>query len=341
MAQIKSETASEQKRFKLLIIRFSSVGDVIQTLGVISPFLKVYPETEIHWVVRSDLQDLVLSHPFIQKVWSLNKKEGFRGLQKLTQELSAQNYDFIYDAHNNLRSHYLCMNLKTPKFIRRSKNRWRRFLLFNLGKNTFGKQFIQEQSFVEPLNAWGIQYQTPTSSALYVPEAAQNKVKSYLPSEPFIALTPSSAWELKRWPIEYFKKLIELLPQTPFVILGGPEDTFCKDLIPKGHEKRVLNYAGKLSLIESCAVVQKAQLVIGNDTGISHAADQMGRPLLQIIGPVLFGYPAKKTSKVLEIDLDCRPCTKDGRGRCKNTTYKKCLYDIKPEYVASLARRYL
>lgn len=330
--------SAQSVRNKLLIIRFSSVGDVIQTLGVIGPFKEKYPNTEIHWVIREDLQHLVKHHPQIQKVWPLSRKTGLRGLLQLAKALRKEAYFYVYDAHNNLRSHFVCGFLNPKKFIRRSKNRMKRILLFQFGHNLFPKKFIQEESFVTPLKPWDITYTTPTTSQLFIPADVLQKVSSSLPFQKFIALAPSSAWELKRWPIEYFQKLIELLAPLNIVILGGPEDHFCKDLIPPEQQSRVINLSGKLSLLESCAVVQLAQVTIGNDTGLSHAADQLGKPLLQMIGPVLFGYPAKKTSEVLEVPLPCRPCTKDGRGVCKIAETKKCLYDIKPEFVAQKVR---
>lgn len=316
---------------KLLIIRFSSVGDVIQTLGVVETFLRKYPTAQIHWAIRSDLQDLIAFHPNIQKVFALDRKKGLKGLYALARLLQNENYTHVYDAHNNLRSHFLSQFLNPKYFLRRSKNRLKRVLLFVLRKNLFGKKFVQQESFLRPLEKWGLPYELPQKIALHIPESTITKVKSLLPQESFIAAVPTSAWELKMWPLEHWKKLFSLNPNQKFVLLGGPSDHFIKELAQDSNH--VINLAGKLSLIESCAVVALSKLTIGNDTGLSHAADQLQVPLIQFIGPVLFGYPARDSSIVMETPLPCRPCTKDGRGVCKIKETKKCLVEITPESV--------
>lgn len=324
-----------QGKQKLLIIRFSSFGDVIQTLGVVDTFLRKYPGSTIHWAVRSDFKDLVSHHPSISKVFPLERKTGLRGLFQMGLALKNENYTHVYDAHNNIRSRVLSLFLCPPNFLRRSKNRIKRILLFIFRKNLFGPKFIQQESFLKPLEAWNMPYELPRTSQLYLPQNAISNAKILIPASfqsNFIAVVPSSAWELKMWPLDHWKKLFQFNPQKNFVILGGPQDDFIHSLIPDG-SKNIVNLAGKLSIIESCAVISLSQLTIGNDTGLSHAADQLQVPLLQFIGPVLFGYPASKTSQVLEVPLPCRPCTKDGRGNCKIAETKKCLSDITPDWV--------
>jgi heptosyltransferase-2 len=91
--------------------------------------------------------------------------------------------------------------------------------------------------------------------------------------------------------------------------------------------------AGKLSLMESMGIVKKSNLVISADTGIIHVADLIGTPGISLIGPTAFGFPTGAHIKTLEVDLPCRPCTKDGRGNCSQKVYQKCMVDITPEMV--------
>jgi heptosyltransferase-2 len=139
--------------------------------------------------------------------------------------------------------------------------------------------------------------------------------------------------------LNYWKQLITLLPQTQFVILGGPEDTFCEELTLIAPE-RCTNLAGKISLIESCRVVGGARLTISADTGLLHAADQMRKPNIGLIGPTAFGYTSQNTSVVLETQLSCKPCSKDGRDPCKNTVFQRCMIEITPEAVAKRAKAF-
>jgi ADP-heptose:LPS heptosyltransferase len=318
---------------KLLIIRFSSFGDIIQALSVIECFLNKFPEGQIHWAIRSDFTQLLKSNSKITKIWPLERKQGFSGLWDLTKQLRKEKYTHVYDAHNNLRSRFLSFFLCPKFFLRRSKNRLKRFLLFKLRINFFPKRLLAHDTYIGPLKKWGIENVPLKNSQLIIPNEIKQKVASKIPFKPFIALIPSAAWELKRWPLEYWQKIIEVSPSENFVILGGPEDTFLERLITPENNSRVINLSGKLSLLESCAVVQHARAAIGNDTGLSHAADQLGTPIVFLTGPTAFGLPSRKTSISMEIDLWCRPCSKDGRGKCINSVYKKCLYDIKPETV--------
>ena len=138
---------------------------------------------------------------------------------------------------------------------------------------------------------------------------------------------------MKRWPLLNFKNLIMLLPQFNFLVLGGPEDIFCKELEELA-PRRVKNLAGELSLVESMAIVKESQLVISADTGIIHVADILEVQGISLIGPTAFGFPTGKHIKVLETELTCRPCSKDGRGYCSQEVYQKCMVDISPDLVA-------
>jgi ADP-heptose:LPS heptosyltransferase len=321
------------KSAKLLIIRFSSFGDIIQALSVLESFLAKFPDAEVHWAVRSDFVDLLKFQPKITKIWALYRKEGFLGLWSLSRKLRLENYSHVYDAHNNLRSRFISFFLFPKFFVRRSKNRLKRFLLFKFRINFFPKKLLAHDTYIGPLKKWGIENTPLKKSQLVIPNEIKNKVTPLIPFKNFIALIPSAAWELKRWPLEYWKTIIETSPKNNFVILGGPQDTFLENLVTPENKSRVLNLSGKLSLLESCAVVSLARSAIGSDTGLSHAADQLGTPIVFLTGPTAFGLPSRQTSVSLETDLWCRPCSKDGRGKCINPVYKKCLYDIKPESV--------
>src|SRR5665213_1330013 len=144
---------------KVLIIRFSSFGDVLQTLSVAGRITEVYPQAKIHWVTRDEFVPLISTHPQIRKVWSLPKGAGFKEIWNLGGQLQAENFTHVYDAHNNLRSHILSFRLNGMgawrvwtgkiKFLRRSIYRWKRFLLFRLRKNLFPKPFSGQRALLE------------------------------------------------------------------------------------------------------------------------------------------------------------------------------------------------
>jgi ADP-heptose:LPS heptosyltransferase len=327
---------------KVLIIRFSSFGDIVQCSSVVESIRQRYPEAVIDWVTRSDFDYLVRLNEDVAKVWSFNKKLGLAGLLDLGRKLRAENYDHVYDAHNNLRSKMLALIMRVrlnerPHWLTRSKDRLKRVLLFTFRVNTFPRPFKGIHSYLAPLVAWGIEENKNERLVTWnFPIEAQEKTDPFLSSKNTIVLVPSAAWEMKRWPLPLWKKLIEIMPAHHFVVLGGREDHFCEEL-KLVDPKRVENLAGKLSLVESCALIQNAALVISADTGLLHVADVLGVKALSLMGPTAFGFTTGEQIITLEVDLPCRPCTKDGRGNCSQDVYQKCMVDITPLRVSQAA----
>ena len=323
---------------KVLIIRFSSFGDVLQSLSIAGAIKQVYPACEIHWVTRSEFAPLISTHPGIQRVWSLDRESGFEGLIKLSSSLHRERFSHVYDAHNNLRSRFLgwrLCRLGGARLLRRSIYRWRRFLLFRFRLNRFPKPFNGQADLLRPLAKWGIGIESPPVPQLFLDSRVTDKVAaeiSALVTGPFVALAPSAAFPLKRWPISHWRSLIELAPDLKFVILGGPGDQFLNELVETA-PARVFNFAGKWNLVESAAAVQLARALVANDTGLLHVAEQVGTPCIALMGPAPFGFPSRPLTKILELNLPCRPCSKHGQGPCTNPEFQKCLQGILPGQV--------
>lgn len=325
-----------------LIIRFSAFGDVVQTLSVPSAIKKVYPQARIHWVTRKDMAPLLKNHPHIDKVWEFDRKAGLKGLVKLALQMRAEKFTHIYDAHNNTRSRLISTVLRPlgflglgPQFIRRSIRRWKRFLLFRFRINTFEMPFSGQRDLLEPLLPWGISKVPPEAPQLFLSEEHLQKAREILGDyTQAVALAPSAAHFLKRWPKEYWKDLILLCPQHKFVLLGGPEDSFIEDIRAVAPE-RVMNLAGKCSLPVSAGVVALTSTLITNDTWLLHAAEQLGKKAIALMGPAPFGFPCRSSTKIMEIKLPCRPCSKHGQGPCVNKEkFHQCLVDLTPQLIS-------
>jgi heptosyltransferase-2 len=195
---------------------------------------------------------------------------------------------------------------------------------------------------VVPLLKWEIQKgENPRLVTWNFSSAVENKILNIkaetVGDKKIIALVPSAAWEMKRWPLEHWKTLITIMPNARFIVLGGKEDLFCQELTDID-PVRVLNLAGKLSLIESCKLVQISELVISADTGLLHVADVLGVKGISLMGPTAFGFTISSLIKTLEVDLPCRPCSKDGSGSCSQKTYQLCMVNINPAMVANEAQ---
>ena len=191
---------------KILVIRFSSIGDLTQALSLPS-FIKSYaPDAEIHFVTRRDLAGLVENHPHVTKLWTLDRKQGFKGLLQLTKTLNQQNFTHIYDAHNNLRSLMIRKLVSAKHKLVRPMMRLKRFLLINFQINMFEKPFSGQRDLIKPLEAWGMKFKLPPVPQLFL--NGNSNTNNPIAFADYIVLVPSASYELKRWPIEYWNQLI-------------------------------------------------------------------------------------------------------------------------------------
>jgi ADP-heptose:LPS heptosyltransferase len=329
---------------KVVVMRFSSFGDVLQTLSVAGRIGESWPEAEIHWVTRAEYAPMIQAHPKVHQVWTLSKGAGFWDVWNLGGELRRQGFTHVYDAHNNLRSRILGWRLNGlfgwrrlffHRFLRRPIYRVRRFFLFKFRWNLFPKPFSGQGALLAPLAAWGLPVEAPAVPQLRLPDSALVVARHLLPAgwDDFVTLAPSAAFELKRWPLEYWIELIRRESDTRFVVLGGPEDGFLHKLV-EVDPTRVCNLAGQLSLEASAQVVAMSRALVANDTGLMHVAEQRGVPCLALMGPAPFGFPSRPSTQIFQLDLACRPCSKHGQGPCVNPEFQLCLRGISAEQVS-------
>ena len=326
---------NESYQEKILILRFSSFGDVTQCLSVASKLNEHFKNSIIHWAVREDLSPLLQHHPSIHQIITLPRKSNFKDLIRFAWQLRNENYNRVYDAHNSTRSWIISfvLGLTTrAKILRKSQMRWKRILLFKFRWNLYKMPRSGQRDLIDPLRKWGIENSLPQTPQLFLLKAEIEKIKSILPNKSFIALAPSAAFELKRWPLEHWKNLILKQNQQNFVILGGPEDQFLQE-IQNVAPDRVLNLAGRTDLRQSACVVLLSEILISNDTGLLHTAEQLGHPAIALMGPAPFGFPSRAKTKILQLDLNCRPCSKHGQGPCINPEFQKCLRGISVQTV--------
>ncbi len=319
---------------KILIIRFSSIGDLAQALSLPSFISLQHPEAEVHFITRADLAPLLENHPYIRKIWSLDKSTGIRGLLNLISLLRKENFTHVYDAHNNLRSFIIRLLLRKPKTLARPMMRFKRFLLLRFHINLFELPFSGQRDLIKPLEKWGFKFQLPSPPQLFLSGPLQSRVSGMikkLTHEKYFVLVPSAAYELKRWPLTHWEKLVQLNPLKIFIVLAGPTDHFTSEL---NKYKNIINLTGQTNLLESAAVINRAEAVVSNDTGLLHIAEQLGRPTLALMGPAPFGFPSRKSTVILERQLKCRPCSKHGQGPCVNINFQECLRSITPEEVS-------
>lgn len=319
----------------ILIIRSSSLGDIVQCMSILLPLKRRFPLCKISWLVKENFKDLLLSNDHVDTLYTISKEDGLLELIKLGWFLRKKNFDLIYDAHSSIRSCILKLilmfSLKSQIIIRK-KDRFKRFLLFQLRINQFPQPFKGRISYLKPLEKLSIDTKFHKQKWNFS-DAIKDRVYERLQGRTnYHCLVPSAAWELKKWPIESWIELIKINTDKTFVVLGGPQDYFCQDL-EEIFPKQVLNLAGKLSLLESCFTLWIAKSVIAGDTGLLHVADSMGLPGHALYGPTAFGETSSDTLKIIKSHLPCMPCSKEGSGSCSQKIYKQCLVEIKAEQI--------
>jgi ADP-heptose:LPS heptosyltransferase len=312
-------------------------------MGVLKALRQEHPNALIGWATKQEFAPVVGLSQEVNNIFPLAKKSGFKGLMELLRTIKSWSPDVIYDAHQTPRTMFLVLLMKLWggkfRFIKRSKNRIKRLMLFKLRINKFPKPFRGMISYGLPLQRIGLLNQTWEQNIDHqwkFDPLDIKKVHEYLPDiHDRIALVPSAAWEMKRWPLNHWQQLVRMMPSCKFVVLGGPQDTFCQDIAAVGKPDQVINLAGKLNLAQSCYVVSIARLNVSADTGLIHVADILGRPGICLLGPTAFGHTSSNAIVVMQDDLPCRPCSKDGRGRCHRSTYQECMVNITPSKVAA------
>lgn len=348
---------------RVLIIRFSSFGDIFQALEAARHLKKVFPSTPVDWLVRDDFAALLEKQFSIDHVHRFDRKASPLELAVLAWRIAGR-YDHVYDAHSNLRSlivrmvihlRWAAIRVRTPfapgrSMIVRSKERLRRFLFFRLRLPTLPVPYRGAESYVRPLRRWCPDLEFDFSErAWQAPKLADENIGTVAefrkwragnPEATLIALAPSAAWPNKRWPVERWRLFVqEWMTSSPgslFLLLGGPEDRFLDAIESEFSSHRVFNAVGRTSLLESSVLLGQADDLVANDTGLLHVADRLQIPSVEIVGPTAFGYPVSPVSRVAEVPretLRCKPCSKDGRDPCINPVHLKCLLDVSPAQV--------
>ena len=302
----------KNSKIKILIIRFSSIGDIVLTSPVIRCLKQQVDGIELHYLSKKAFEPVLIANPYIDK---LHFFEG--SLSNCITELKAEKFDYIIDLHHNLRSLLIKVKLgvKSSSF---DKLNWQKWLFVNFKLNKLPKvhivdRYLQTVAFLEVKNdGKGLDYFLKNSYNLdeLLPESHQK----------YIALVIGAQHGTKRLPVE---KLIELCQNIkhPLVLLGGPEDKERGKDIALKSGNHVYNACGSFKLDQSAFLVKMSEQVISHDTGLMHIAAAFNKPILSIWGNTVpeFGmYPYQAShSRMFQVTgLSCRPCSKIGSETC-------------------------
>jgi len=336
----------------ILVIRLSSIGDIIITTPVLSALRQKFPDAAIDFVVKKEFRELVADHPAVNHVWTFDKDSGFNGLKSLRKELDKQSYDLIVDLHRNLRSTYL--RVCTKAFCKRGyrKRTLARLMLKKFRVNLLKNAPAVCDRYFTALEDFGVEREDRKPEFFISPETCKRvsellKEKGLDPDGGHVCLAPGARYPTKQWFAEgYIEAGASLSKNGKAVVLvgDGPDEKVCSFIEEKLKEKgaKCLDLAGRLGIAESAAVVKKASVVISNDSGLMHIADALDRPLVAAFGPTtreLGFYPQGDKARVVEVQgLACRPCTLHGDRECPEG-HHNCMRMIGPDQVVGEAEK--
>ena len=315
------------------------MGDLILMSPLVENMRVYFPQAKITLITREDMRAIYQHHPGIHEILTVNRKDGFRGLWNLTKYLRQSRWDILFDAHGSLRSVFMRTLISAQKKFVINKRTLQRLTLIFFKKNLLPFHYFKDQ-FSFPLEEFLDTSLKPRPTRLFrspQERAVINQRWPFPQQAKVVGIVPSAQWPGKRWPLEHFQKLIANLQQHFHIaVFGGPEDTFCEDLTHSMDPKKVANFQGKLSLLESFEALSRCQLVVANDTGLMHAAEAVNTDVVALLGPTgeQFGFvPYRSQSDFLTQDMWCRPCSKNGQGFCIRLGRRPCLKELSVETV--------
>ena len=317
---------------KILVIRFSSLGDVILASVVLEPLYKA--GFKVDFLTFKPFDQLYKYDHRLNKVIALQKNQlkSIKQIYRFARNLKKENYDYILDIHANLRS-FLISKFSGIKTIRYKKEGLKRRL------GILNPDFNVIKAYLEPLKKLGIKDVQNYRPRLILKEEEIKAVKPLVP-EKFIVIGTGARYINKIYP--YYSKVAHILLEKGFnvVLVGSEED---KKLDRSEYPSNVVDLRGKLSLRESLAVISLAELTISNDSAIAHMSRAVRVPVLIIYGAThpYFGFaPLKDEGSFIFKGLECQPCDLHGKGECKRGD-RACLTFISPEEIVNEALKLL
>ena len=318
---------------KFLIIRLSSIGDIVLTSPVVRCLRQQVPDAEVHFLVKSKFLSVVQHNPYIDKVQVLAQS-----WELMIEELKTEEYDYIIDLHHNSKTLRIKSALKVKAFSFYKLN-IQKYLLTALKINLLPTLHIVDR-YMDTLKSFGVK--NDGKGLDYFISEKEKTSKSDIPASHgagYYALVIGAAHATKKWPVHKWKAFCEKIGH-PVILLGGNEDKEAGEQIASVDPIKVYNACGKFSLNESADLINKAKLVVSHDTGLMHIAAAYKKPIISLWGNTVpaFGMTpyygnAMIAQQQLEVKgLWCRPCSKIGYAKCPLGHFK-CMERIAVEEV--------
>lgn len=325
---------------KILLIRFSSIGDIVLTSPVPHFLKKNIQEVEIHYLTKSSFVSLIQYNPDIAKIHLLQNDD----LSAVIEELKKENFDYIIDLHNNLRTFRIKLALQKPSATF-DKERLQRYFHTKWNRRNIeishvvdryldaARKCLRSTELRSVVSATELR---TTGLTFFYPEAIDNQINqlSFDFSQAY-SIVLGATFFTKKWLPSYFVEMIQKLG-IPIVLIGGKEEREAADFILKNINVPYFDAIGNHSLLEAAAIMKRTRFVVAHDTGFMHIAAAFQMKIFSLWGstsPKLGFAPYNTENISLEVnELACHPCSKMGTKTCPKGHFK-CMKELYPDFV--------
>jgi ADP-heptose:LPS heptosyltransferase len=309
-----------QETLKILVVRFSSIGDIVLTTPVVR-MLKKQLNAQVHFLTKSAYVSLLKNNPYIDSVYQIQNS-----ITEVIPDLKKEKYDHVIDLHSNLRTQILKFRLGVAAKSFNKLN-MEKFMLTNFKLDNMPKIHIVDR-YLETVKHLGIKND---NQGLDFFLSANDKLDISIFPKNYIVFVIGGQHATKILPNEKIISIIKKVNK-PVLLIGGPEDAHKGEEIAKACDK-VVNTCGKYSILQSASLVQQATMVITHDTGMMHIAAAFNKKIYSVWGNTvpefgMYPYLESEQSKRIEVKgLNCRPCSKIGYDKCPKGHFK-CMQEI-------------
>ena len=314
---------------KFLIIRFSSIGDIVLTTPVVRCLKKQVVTAEIHFLTKKSFAKIIEANPYIDKIHYLEND-----LQASIQQLQQEDFDYIIDLHHNLRTARVKRSLQKQSFSFNKLN-WQKWLLTVFKINKLPAVHIVDR-YMNTLKSFGVRNDGAGLDYFIGGEDVVNETDiptSHLAG--YIGLVIGAAHNTKKYPLHKLEEFCTAINH-PVIVMGGKEDADTGKQLSAIDPFKIYNACGKFNINESADLIRRAKMIITNDTGLMHIAAAFKRPVISLWGntvPAFGMYPyygadflsrqQKSPYDIMEVNhLSCRPCSKIGYDKCPRGHFK-------------------
>lgn len=311
---------------KILIIQTAFIGDAILASAALETVHHKFPQAELHILVRKGNEALYENHPHLKKVWVWNKQQNkIINLFALISAIRKEKFDWLINLHRFASSGLITWLSKATITCGFNKNPFSKFFTYRVkhsigdGVHEIHRNHLLLKKYVDT------EYPKPK---LYPSKAQEEKIKPYTQTA-FVCMAPASVWFTKQLPKHKWIELCNLIPPDKTIYLLGTknDEVLCNELKNASAHKNIVILCGKLSLLESCALMQQAQMNYVNDSAPLHLASSVNAPATVFYCSTVtdFGfYPLSDNSRIVEINypLYCRPCGLHGFKACPQKHFK-------------------